>query len=236
MSKYELTWQLYFVWKRETDVPVHFYSPPDPGEENGLQMMNEPAAALTQFAAQEFCRWLSRKTGRLYRLPTEAEWEYACRAGTTTAWHFGDDPQRLGEYAQFGGGYYEGSERVGQKKPNPWGLYDMHGNVSEWVLDGWSEDYTQFAGKVRVDPWVPRTDDHEHGVARGGDWTSRPERTRSAARHKEMDEREPDIDENTNWTHRTPAGMRVGFRVVSPVEPAKDGRERSIRKYYENQE
>ncbi len=117
--------------------------------------------------ATDFCKKLSAKTRRAVRLPTEAEWEYACRAGTQTAFSFGDDPSALGEYAWYENNSKKMPHPVGQKKPNAWGLYDMYGNVWEWCAD-WFGDYPKgpatdpsgpASGKLRavrggvVEPW-----------------------------------------------------------------------------------
>lgn len=89
-----------------------------------------PVINVSWYDACDYCTWLSKVTGANYRLPTEEEWEYACRAGTTTAYFFGDDPINLADYAVFDTNQ---TEEVGSKKPNPWGLYDMLGNVWEWT-------------------------------------------------------------------------------------------------------
>jgi formylglycine-generating enzyme required for sulfatase activity len=131
--------------------------------------------------ANEFCRRLSalpeeKQAGRVYRLPTEAEWEYACRAGTTTKWSFGDDESRLGDYAWFDGNSGNGTHPVGKKKPNAWGLFDMHGNVTEWCND-WLGDYAK--GAV-TDPQGPSQGSHR--VYRGGSWLYTAGDCRSAFR------------------------------------------------------
>jgi formylglycine-generating enzyme required for sulfatase activity len=115
--------------------------------------------------AAEFCKKLSGKTRQTFRLPTEAEWEYACRAGTQTAFSFGDDPSVLGDHAWGGRNSAKTTHPVGQKKPNAWGLYDMHGNIWEWCAD-WHGDYPK---DPVTDPSGPATG--RYRVLRGGSWS-----------------------------------------------------------------
>ena len=142
--------------------------------------------------AAEFCRWLSRKEHGEYRLPTEAEWEYACRAGTTTRYHNGDDPEALVQVANVADATAKGrfptyyvnatdgfvfTAPVGLFRPNAFGLYDMHGNASQWCAD-WYGGYTN---SPVDDPTGPKNGDHR--VQRGGSYFSRPDVDRSARRN-----------------------------------------------------
>jgi formylglycine-generating enzyme required for sulfatase activity len=102
---------------------------------------NQPVDRVSWSDATDFCRKLGEKTGRSIRLPTEAEWEYACRAGSPTLWSFGDDVNELNQYAWYNAEGKSGLQNVGGRKPNAWGLYDMHGNVREWCRDRFCADY-----------------------------------------------------------------------------------------------
>lgn len=179
----------------------------------GMGKNGYPAISMTHFAAVTYCKWLSAKTGKFYRLPTEAEWEYAARAGTTTAYSFGDDPSLLSEYAWYFDNAEEQYAKVGKKKPNAWGLYDMHGNVAEWVLDAYVDSYN----KVGSRPFVPGVTEYPH-VARGGSWDDDPEQLRSAARRFSSDswkQRDPQLPKS-RW-YLTDAQF-LGFRVVRPLK------------------
>ncbi|WP_072927861.1 SUMF1/EgtB/PvdO family nonheme iron enzyme [Microcystis aeruginosa] len=128
--------------------------------------------------AKAFCQKLSQITGKTYRLPTEAEWEYACRAGTTTRYYFGDDANQLGDYAWYDGNSQDKTHPVGQKKPNAWGLYDMSGNVFEWCEDNWHDSYENAPRDGSA--WLIR--DNHFQILRGGSWCSHPVLCRSASR------------------------------------------------------
>jgi formylglycine-generating enzyme required for sulfatase activity len=184
----------------------------------GMDRDGYPATSMTQLGAKLYCRWLSAKTGRYYRLPTEAEWEYACRAGTNTAYSFGDDPAKLDRYAWYFEDSDERCHRVGKKKPNPWGFHDMHGNVAEWVLDQYRPDFYRPCadGATRRGPFaVPKTTYPR--VVRGGSWDHFPEDLRSAARRfsrEQWSKNDPRRPKNPLW--HTDATF-VGFRVVRPL-------------------
>jgi formylglycine-generating enzyme required for sulfatase activity len=236
MGKCEVTWAEYELWgmgldkqRREarklnpTDwdktadalaIPTKPYS----DMTFGMGKDGYPAICMTQFAAKMYCKWLSAKTGRYYRLPTEAEWEYACRAGKDTAYSFGNDPEKLGDFAWYSDNSDEKYHKVGKKKPNPWGLYDMHGNVSEWCIDEYVADrYKQLAGKgVLENPFTTVTKMYPQ-VVRGGAWTDEAPLLRSAARrssNKDWKAQDPQIPQSI-WYH-TDADF-VGFRVVRPL-------------------
>ena len=188
----------------------------------GLGKEGNPVISMTQHAARKYCEWLSAKTGRYYRLPTEAEWEYACRAGTTTAYHFGDDPSKLGEYAWYFKNSGEKPNPVGKKKPNPWGLHDMHGNVAEWTADGYDAKwYDSLTGKTALNP-LNVAKATEPCVVRGGAWDAEPDRCRAAARlpsHIDWKMQDPQLPQSV-WYYTD--AQFVGFRIVRPLEEPSD--------------
>ncbi|HWP99015.1 MAG TPA: formylglycine-generating enzyme family protein, partial [Vicinamibacterales bacterium] len=233
MGKFEVTWDEYDLFAFARRLPRSAATPPPPpaadavtrptppygDESHGFGKGRQPVISITHHAAMEYTRWLSEATGRSYRLPTEAEWEYAARAGTTTPWSFGDDRRRLGEHAWFAGNAGERPHPVGGRRPNPWGLHDMHGNVAEWCLDHYRADfYREFPTDRPVfGPVNLPTDRRYPHVVRGGSWADPPERLRSAARRAsspEWNRRDPQSPQSIWWL--TDATF-VGFRVVRPV-------------------
>ncbi len=236
MSKFEVTWDAYDVWASDLDIfrreqfqfaltprdkladlfQVSQPTKPYTDMSFGMGKKGFPAISMTQHAARTFCKWLSAKTGRFYRLPSEAEWEYACRAGTNSAYSFGDDPEQLGEYGWFADNAGDAYRKVGKKKPNPWGLYDMHGNVAEWVLDQHRpEGYPELTANQSKDPLdIPMT--LYPRVVRGGGWDKPALACRSAARE----------GSNEDWISQDPQvpvsiwyltdAQHVGIRLVRP--------------------
>jgi formylglycine-generating enzyme required for sulfatase activity len=155
-----------------------------------------PVERISWLAAVQYCNMRSLREGLKpcydvktlkcdfaadgYRLPTEAEWEYACRAGGAGRWSFGDDPVGLGKHAWFKENAQKTTHPVKEKQPNPWGLHDMHGNVAEWCNDFYGEYESGGASK---DPRGPESG--EERVLRGGSWAAGAESCRSSARHSE---------------------------------------------------
>lgn len=236
MARFETTWNLYDPFmmtnvSRNKDgspsYPQHLKnaapvdlvsSPTTPYTEMSFGMGTDgfPAICMTHHAANKFCEWLSFQTGHFYRLPTEAEWEYACRAGTT-----GPYSCPTADLEQFAVVDPEqarvGYEKVGTKKPNPWGLYDMHGNVMEWCLDQYHGDaYRLWSGDGINDP-INRPETRYPRVARGGSWYDPPEDARSSSRFYS----EPDWQIQDPWPTRSLWYLSdahwLGFRVVRPL-------------------
>jgi formylglycine-generating enzyme required for sulfatase activity len=237
MGKYEITWEQYDLFVREevddltatlpaaegdvelTADAVSLPTPPYVDMSFGMGKDGFPAINMTQYAAVQYAKWLTAKTGRFYRLPTETEWEYACRAGSGTAYHFGNNPDELTDY----GWFYDNSEyqyqKIGTKKPNSFNLYDMHGNVSEWTMDQYDEDYyDEFDGTVADNPWLRPVELYPRTV-RGGSWKDDPDRLRCAARRGSIPrwkQRDPQLPKSIWWL--TNAEF-VGFRLVRPEKP-----------------
>lgn len=241
MGMHEVTWDEFWRYLRDgsswpESVPrsprqrladaVTRPSIPYVNETNGFGRDGYPVFNLSHHAAMKYCEWLSVKTGRIYRLPTEAEWEYACRTGTVSAYPFGDDDKSLGEFAWHKGNsptreFPRGKTHlVGLKKPNAWGLHDMLGNVAEWCIDEYDADFYDSLPweKAPLGPVNLPGKNHYPHVARGGSFRSDAVDCRSAARMRSekawalADPQEPP----GLWWHLP--GRRVGFRIVRAVE------------------
>ena len=249
MSTYEVTWAEYKSYMRMHDAfkklagaklqpitpenesyvvtaPSNLYDPTFTFKQGDVP--NMPAVTMSQFAAKQYTKWLSGLTGQCYRLPTEAEWEYACRAGSQRAYFFGDDPAGLDEYAWYYDNASETAHIVGQKKPSPWGLFDIHGNVGEWVLDEYTKDgYQRLAGKsVKWPEAIAWPTKLYPRVVRGGGWDDDAAGCRSAARRKSDDddwrEEDPNFPQSPWWFTSEPA-LSVGMRPIRPLrEPTAE--------------
>ncbi len=232
MGTYEITWDQYELFlERKIDASstkaptgeieisvdaVAKATPPYVDMSYGMGKKGFPVVNITQYAAINFCKWLSAKTGNFYRLPTEAEWEYACRAGSDSKYHFGDNEDTLPTYAwysQNSGGKYH---KPGLKKPNGFGLYDMHGNVSEWTMDQYNPRVYSERGKGPANnPWAKPTVLYPRSV-RGGSWKDNASALRTTWRgfsKPEWKEIDPQIPKSRWWHTNAP---NIGFRIVRP--------------------
>ena len=212
MSKYEVTWDEYRLFQFATaevkDAQADAVSHPTrPYVEMsfGMGIKGYPAISMTQHAANKYAEWLSARTGHFYRLPTEAEWEYACRADGTAA-----PLNDVAWYADNSKGKYA---KVGTKQPNAWGLYDMLGNVMEWTLDA----YAPYPAAAQVSPWTKSKTSYPHAV-RGGSWNDKAEQLTCTAR----------VASDASWKMQDPQlpksiwyltdAQWLGFRVVRPLK------------------
>lgn len=242
MSKCEITWDVYelFVYKdydptKVTDTAMKGVDavtrPTKPYLDMTFGMGKEgyPAVGMTQFNAVQFCKWLYTRTGIFYRLPTEAEWEYACRAGSATAYSFGNSTLQLGNYAWYQSNSQGKTHPVGTKKPNAWGLYDMYGNAAEWTIDQYIPDYyKKFKDSVAVNPVALPVKLYPHSI-RGGSYADAAAALRSAERKKSdpaWKRMDPQVPKSNWWFPEAPF---VGIRIVRPLtSPSKE----EIDKYY----
>jgi formylglycine-generating enzyme required for sulfatase activity len=190
VGRYEVTW---VEWGAcVADGGCGGYTPENP---SGWGKERNPVMRVSWDDAQAYVSWLSRKSGKRYRLLSEAEWEYAARAGSKSRWSFGEDETRLSSYAWYAANSNGQTQPVGTKTANAFGLYDMHGNVWEWTQDCWNMNYE---GAPR--DGTARTDgDCSRRVVRGGSWNGNPRNLRSA---------------NRDWNDAADRNNDVGFRVA----------------------
>ena len=189
------------------------YQLPNPSHFKGA---NLPVEQVTWVQAAVYCNARSKAEGLKpcynedtaacdfeadgYRLPTEAEWEYACRAGSDSDYGFGSEVRKLGDYAWFADNSNKKTHPVGEKKPNAWGLFDMHGNVAEWCNDVYEKDY--YSNATAKNPHGPA--DGKEYVLRGGSWKSGAEALRSSSR----------LAESPGFSDACLARDAIGFRCV----------------------
>ena len=232
MAEIEVTWDVYELFLNRTsddikgkkgkiDIDIDAISGATQPYVN-YNKSGYPVINITQYAASQFSKWLSAKTGNYYRLPTEAEWEYACRSGNQKAYSFGNKSKKINDYAWFKKNS-EGEIKEGrQKKPNEFGLYDMHGNVAEWVLDSYSPESYISWGQGANNP-IKKDKALYPRVVRGGSYKDNVNKLRSASRGystRVWKQRDPQIPKSL-WWHTD--ATHIGFRIVRPRnEPSKE--------------
>jgi formylglycine-generating enzyme required for sulfatase activity len=198
------------------------------GKEGGY-----PANSMSQYAAIMYCKWLYAKTNIFYRLPTEAEWEYACKAGKTTDYYFGNNAASLAEYAWYQKNSNNAYHKVGQKKPNAWGLYDMLGNLLEWTLDHYdTAAYEKYDSK---DPVMPVVKAKYPKALRGGSFSDAEKLLKVNQRfHSDpiWNRRDPQIPKSKWWLTEA---KNVGIRLVRPLKQPSEAEVNEFFNSYLNQ-
>ncbi|WP_268033269.1 formylglycine-generating enzyme family protein [Algoriphagus sp. PAP.12] len=192
----------------------------------GMGKEGKPAIGMTQYGAVQYCHWLYLKTGIFYRLPTEAEWEYAAKAGTDTPYFFGTDASQMREYAWTKENSEELTHTVGTKKPNPWGLYDIYGNVLEWTADQYDPEF--YAISPEENPLNPSSELYPR-VVRGGSYDTPTAEITSSKRYvssSDWKRIDPQIPKSQWWFPEAPF---LGMRLVRPLNPPS---EEEIKAYY----
>jgi formylglycine-generating enzyme required for sulfatase activity len=239
LGKCEVSWDEYDTFWKDQSIPVFPKDPPYGAPDALTRPTNSfvdetynhgregfPAICMSHHGAMMYCHWLRANTKKGYRLPTEAEWEYACRAGGKGAYGFGDDPAKLDEYARFKDNSKDDDHprgttgKCGERKPNAFGLHDMLGNVAEWVLDAYDPEFyaKSAATKPCVEP-VNKPGDRKWGnVVRGGSFKDPADKLRAAARvvsDKTWMKFDPQSPQSIWWLTKRD---EIGFRVCLPVE------------------
>ena len=171
LSKFQVTVEEYMLYAQATGVDV----PMDKHTHLGVDV---PVRRVTWLDAMAYCKWKSEREDKTVRLPSESEWEYACRAGSNAKYCFGDDENELGDYAWCNENSERVTHNVGTKKANAWGLHDMHGNVWEWCLDRYAENYET----TPTDGAVHKVATDKGMVCRGGAWSGEANNCRSSSR------------------------------------------------------
>jgi formylglycine-generating enzyme required for sulfatase activity len=229
MEEHEVTYDEYVLFLDESrdpgSLPDGVTRPSPPYIDFTLGMGKTggfPANSMTQYGALMYCKWLYNKTGIFYRLPSEAEWEYAARAGSEKKYSFGDDETELSKYGWYVANSDNKYHQIKQLKPNDWGLYDMAGNVAEWTLGQYTEDYFEKIKTNTLDPIIQPVTKYPITL-KGGYFSDPATNLRSAARlasNKKWNARDPQIPKSKWWIADAPF---VGLRIVRPLkQPSKE--------------
>ena len=223
ISSYEITWDIYELFLNNVDQKRVQNRGPINLDIDGVSSATmpyvnhnqpgHPVINITQYGASQFCKWLTAKTGNYYRLPTEAEWEFACRSSTETTYSCGNSGRKINQFGWYKKNSDGKLQKIGLKRPNGYGLYDMHGNAAEWVLDSYDPEAYIKRKKAAHNPIV-RMKALYPRVVRGGSYKDSLSKVRSSSRgfsSKRWKQRDPQVPKSL-WWHTN--AKHVGFRIV----------------------